>query len=387
MKKTSPLRQGISILGSTGSIGRQTLEIVSAFPSSFKVVGIAAKDEVEIIVEQIKKFNPLIVSVASESVKIKIESILQGSKTKILAGEEGMLMVATAKEAQLLLVAVPGALTLVPVIEAIRAGKNIALATKEVLVAAGKIFMEEIKSAGVKVYPIDSEHSAVAQCLAGEKIEKVKKIILTASGGPFLKTPTEKLSKMAAREALAHPTWKMGPKITIDSATLMNKGFEVIEAHHLFGLDYSQVEVVIHPQSIIHSMVEFIDGSIKAQLGAPDMRIPIQYALFQMERTPNLWERIDLIKIGTLNFIKPDKEKFPCLEFAYLAGKKGGTMPAVLNAANEEAVNLFLKGKISFLEIAAKIRGVMDKHQLVENPSLEQILEADSWARGQLISR
>jgi len=383
MKKTAQIRQGISILGSTGSIGRQALEVVSAFPSSFNVVGIAAKDEVELIIEQIKKFNPLVVSVESESIKIKIEALFPETKTKILVGEEGLLAVATAKEAQLLLVAVPGALTLVPVIEAIRAGKNIALATKEVLVAAGDIFMEEVKSAGVKVYPIDSEHSAIAQCLMGEKADKIKKIILTASGGPFLKTPIEKLSKMTAKEALAHPTWKMGPKITIDSATLMNKGFEVIEAHQLFGLDYSQIEVVIHPQSIIHSLVEFVDGSIKAQLGAPDMRIPIQYALFQMERATNLWDRIDLAKIGTLNFLKPDKEKFPCLEFAYNAGKKGGTLPAVLNAANEEAVNLFLKGKISFLDIAAKIREVMDKHQLIEKPSLEQILEADSWARGQ----
>ena len=383
MKKTAQIRQGISILGSTGSIGRQALEVVSAFPSSFNVIGIAAKDEVELIIEQIKKFNPLIVSVASEAVKIKIETLFPETKTKILVGEEGLLAVATAKEAQLLLVAVPGALTLVPVIEAIRAGKNIALATKEVLVAAGDIFIEEVKSAGVKVYPIDSEHSAIAQCLMGEKADKIKKIILTASGGPFLKTPIEKLSKMTAKEALAHPTWKMGPKITIDSATLMNKGFEVIEAHQLFGLDYSQIEVVIHPQSIIHSLVEFVDGSIKAQLGAPDMRIPIQYALFQMERATNLWDRIDLAKIGTLNFLKPDKEKFPCLEFAYNAGKKGGTLPAVLNAANEEAVNLFLKGKISFLDIAAKIREVMDKHQLIEKPSLEQILEADSWARGQ----
>ena len=375
------MKKNISILGSTGSIGRQTLEIVSAFPSSFRVVGIAAKDEVDLIVEQIKKYNPALVSVATDAVKAKVEEKLGAVKISILIGEEGLRAVAVAKEVELLVVAVPGALTLVPVLEAIRAGKSIAPATKEVLVTAGKIFMEEVKAAKIKVFPIDSEHSAIAQCLVGEKPEKVKKIILTASGGPFLKTPLEKLSKMTAKEALAHPTWKMGPKITIDSATLMNKGFEVIEAHHLFGLDFSKIEVVVHPQSVIHSLVEFVDGSVKAQLGAPDMRVPIQYALFGMERSPNLWERLDLVKVGTMNFLKPDKEKFPCLEFAYAAGRRGGTMPAVLNAANEEAVKLFLKGKIGYLDIAVKIREKMDKHQIVADPTLENILEADRWAR------
>jgi len=288
------MKKGISILGSTGSIGKQTLDVVSAFPSAFRVVAIAAKDEVELIIEQVKKFNPILVAVATDAVKQKLETALGSAKIKIMVGEEGLLAAATAKESELLVVAVPGALTLVPVIQAIRGGKNIALATKEVLVSAGDIFMEEVKAAKIKVFPIDSEHSAIAQCLAGEKMEKVKKIILTASGGPFLNTPIEKLAKMTAKEALAHPTWKMGPKITIDSATLMNKGFEVMEAHHLFGLDYTQIEVIIHPQSIIHSMVEFVDGSVKAQLGAPDMRVPIQYALFGMDRTSNLWDRLDL---------------------------------------------------------------------------------------------
>jgi len=379
MKKT------ISILGSTGSIGRQTLEVVSAFPSSFRVAAFAAKDEVELIAEQINKFNPALVSVESDAVKAKVEEKIGAGKVKIVTGQEGLLAVATLKEAELLVVAVPGALTLVPVLEAIRAGKNIALATKEVLVTAGTLFMEEVKAAKVKVFPIDSEHSAISQCLVGEKTDKIKKLILTASGGPFLKTPPEKLEKMTAKDALAHPTWKMGPKITIDSATLMNKGFEVIEAHHLFGIDFARIEVIVHPQSVIHSMVEFVDGSVKAQLGAPDMRVPIQYALFGMERSANLWERLDLAKAGTLTFLKPDLAKFPCLEFAYAAGKKGGTLPAVLNAANEEAVKLFLKGKISYPEIAAKIRQIMDKYQTVEKPALEQILEADRWARGQLV--
>ncbi|MFA4905860.1 MAG: 1-deoxy-D-xylulose-5-phosphate reductoisomerase [Candidatus Margulisiibacteriota bacterium] len=381
------MKKGIAILGSTGSIGRQTLEVVSAFPSTFNVVALAAKDEVDLIVEQVKKFSPLLVSVASDAVKAKVEEKLEeklgDSKVKILVGEEGLLAVATHSAAKLLVVAIPGALSLSAVMAGVRAGKDIALATKEVLVASGSLFMEEVKTAKVKIFPIDSEHSALAQCLAGEKIEKVKKLILTASGGPFLKTPQDKLANMTAKEALAHPTWKMGPKITIDSATLMNKGFEVMEAHFLFGLDYSQIEVLIHPQSVIHSMVEFTDGAIKAQLAAPDMRIPIQYALFGMERNSNLWGRVDWAKIKTLTFEKPEKDKFPCLEFAYQAGRRGGTIPTVLNAANEEAVGLFLKGKIGYLDIAAKIRQVLDKHQLIEAPTLEQILEADSWARGQ----
>lgn len=374
-------------MGSTGSIGKQTLEVVSAFPSSFNVVAFAAKDEVDLIVEQVKKFSPLLVSVASDAVKAKVEEKLGANKAKVLVGEEGLLAVATHSAAKLLVVAIPGALSLSAVLAGVRAGKDIALATKEVLVAAGTLFMEEIKSAKVKIFPIDSEHSALAQCLVGEKIEKVKKLILTASGGPFLKTPVEKLAGITVKDALSHPTWKMGPKITIDSATLMNKGFEVMEAHFLFGLDYSQIEVLIHPQSIIHSMVEFVDGSIKAQLSSPDMRLPIQYALFGMERNSNLWSRVDWAKVKTLTFEKPEKEKFPCLELAYQAGRRGGTLPAALNAANEEAVNLFLKGKISYLDIAAKIRQVMDQHQLIEQPSLEQILEADSWARGQLLSK
>lgn len=376
------MKKPISILGSTGSIGRQTLEVVSAFPSSFNVVGIAAKDEVDLIIEQVKKFKPLVVTVDSRKAKAELEEKLKGQKVKILQGEEGLLEVSTMPEAKLLVVAIPGALTLYPVIEAIRAKKDIALATKEVLVSAGDLFMEEVKLAKVKVYPVDSEHSAVWQCLNGEDAKKIKKIILTASGGSFLKTSKEKLEKMTAKDALKHPTWKMGPKITIDSATLMNKGFEVMEAHHLFSLDYSKIEVVIHPQSIIHSMVEFVDGSVMAELSHPDMRIPIQHALFGMERNQNMWNKLDITKVKNLSFEKPDKEKFPCLQYAYDAGKKGGTYPAVLNAANEEAVKLFLRGQITFTQIAQKIHETIQKHTSVDKPDLEKILEADSWARG-----
>jgi 1-deoxy-D-xylulose-5-phosphate reductoisomerase len=375
------MKKGIAILGSTGSIGKQTLEVASIFPSSLNVVALAAKDEVDTIVEQIKKFSPRLVGVENEEVKKKVEAKLGSSKAQILTGQEGLLAAATDALAKTVVVAIPGSLALSAVIEAVRQKKDIALATKEVLVSAGKIFMEEAKAAGIKVFPIDSEHSAITQCLQGENPQSIRKIVLTASGGPFVKTPLEKFASLTAKEALKHPTWKMGPKITIDSATLMNKGFEVMEAHHLFGLDYSQIEVVVHPQSIIHSFVEFVDGSIKAQLGAPDMRIPIQYALLENKRMANHWNRMSFAKLSELTFMQPDKDKFPCLDYAYEAGKKGGTLPAVLNAANEEAIKLFLKGKINFLEIHQKIKQAMETHQNKENPLLEDIMSADQWAR------
>jgi 1-deoxy-D-xylulose-5-phosphate reductoisomerase len=375
------MKKGLAILGSTGSIGKQTLEIVSVFPSSLTVVSFAAKDEVDLIVEQIKKFSPKLVSVENDDVKQKVEQKLGVSKVQILTGQEGMIKVAAVPEVKMVVAAIPGALSLIPVIEAVKAKKDIALATKEVLVAAGEIFMREVKAAGIKVFPIDSEHSAILQCLQGEDRKTIKKIILTASGGPFLKTPVEKLGSMTAKDALKHPTWKMGPKITIDSATLMNKGFEVMEAHYLFGLDYSKIEVLIHPQSIIHSMVEFVDGSIKAQLGAPDMRVPIQYALLEGKRMANHWSRLSFAKVSQMTFQSPDKQKFPCLEYAYEAGKKKGTLPAALNAANEEAIKLFFKGKINFAELPQKIKEVIDKHQNKENPSLDDIIAADKWAR------
>lgn len=375
------MKKAISILGSTGSIGKQALEVVSIFPSSLKIAALAAKDEVDLIALQIKKFQPRIVSVLNEEIKAKVEAKLTGAKVEIYTGAEGLLKVATCAEAKMVLVAIPGSLALTATLEAVKLKKDIALATKEVLVAAGEIFMAEVKAADVKVFPVDSEHSAIAQCLRGEDKKTVKKLILTASGGPFLKTPAEKFATFTAKEALQHPTWKMGPKISIDSATLMNKGFEVIEAHYLFGLDYAQIEVVIHPESIIHSLVEFNDGSVKAQLGAPDMRVPIQYALLEETRQANHWGRLDLTKTSHLTFAKPDKVKFPCLEFAYEAGKKGGTMPSALNAANEAVVGLFLKGKFTFDQIPVKIKQVLDGHLNKEKPTLEEILAADAFAR------
>ena len=381
------MKKGLAILGSTGSIGKQTLEIVSIFPSSLTVVALAAKDEVDLIVEQIKKFSPKVVSVLNEDVKQKVEQKLGTSKAQIFVGQEGLVKVATVPEAKMLVAAIPGALALSAILEGVRAKKDIALATKEVLVAAGEIFMQEVKEAGVKVYPIDSEHSAIAQCLQGEDRKTIRKIILTASGGPFLKTPIEKFSTLTAKDALKHPTWKMGPKITIDSATLMNKGFEVMEAHYLFGLDYSKIEVLIHPQSIIHSMVEFVDGSIKAQMGAPDMRVPIQYALLEEKRVANHWSRLSFAKVSQMTFQAPDKQKFPCLDYAYDAGMKKGTLPAVLNAANEESIKLFFQGKINFAELPQKIKQTIDKHENRENPSLDDILAADKWARDEVVQQ
>ncbi len=371
-------------MGSTGSIGKQTLEVVSIFPSSLTVVALAAKDEVDLIVEQIKKFSPKIVSVATAEVKQQVEAKLGASKVQIMVGEEGLLKVATEPTAKMVVVAIPGSLCLVPTLEAVKSKKDLALATKEVLVVAGDLFMQEVKAAGVKVFPIDSEHSAIVQCLKGEDPKTIKKIVLTASGGPFLKTPIEKFAQMTAKDALKHPTWKMGPKITIDSSTLMNKGFEVMEAHYLFGLDYSKIEVLVHPQSIIHSMVEFVDGSVKAQLGAADMRVPIQYALLEEKRSANHWPSLNFAKLTQMTFQEPDKQKFPCLQYAYDAGKVGGTLPAVLNAANEAAIKLFLRGKLNFAQLPQRINEIMTRHQNKKTPTLADILEADNWARAEV---
>jgi 1-deoxy-D-xylulose-5-phosphate reductoisomerase len=371
----------LAILGSTGSIGTQTLEVALAYPSSFNVIALAAKNEVDLIVDQIKKFSPKVVSVLDDATKTQVEEQLGKTNTKILTGAEGLLAVATETAVNTVVVAIPGSLSLLPTLEAIKAKKNLALATKEILVAAGDLMMEEIKKASIKVMPIDSEHSAVYQCLNGEDKKGIKKIILTASGGPFLKTPPEKMETITPKDALSHPTWKMGPKITIDSATLMNKGFEVMEAHYLFGLDYSQIEVIVHPQSVVHSMVEFVDGSVLAQLGPSDMRLPIQFALLEGKRAANFFKRLDLAKLGTLTFQKPDPEKFPCLALAYQAGSAGGTAGAVLNAANEVAVQQFLNKNVSFSQIPEKIKAALAQHQNKASPTLEDILAADKWAR------
>ncbi len=378
------MKKNISILGSTGSIGKQTLEVVSAFPNKFKVIGLCAKDNLNLLAEQVKKFSPKIVSVDTEANAELLQRKLGKTQTVVYSGQVGLIKIAAHKDVDTVVVAIPGSAGIIPTFEAIKQKKNIALASKEVLVAAGDIIMREVEKRKVELVPIDSEHSGIMQCLKGEEISKVKKVILTASGGPFREVPKERLARVTVDEALSHPRWNMGKKISIDSATLMNKGFEVIEAHHLFGLDYSKIEVVVHPQSVIHAMVEFMDGSLIAQMAAPDMRLPIQYALLRGERALNKFDLMNITKCGALTFEAPDREKFPCLDYAYAAGKRGGTMPAVLNAANNEAVKMFMEGKIKFTDIAVLVKQAMDKHFNTAEPSLEDILAADLWAKKEI---
>jgi 1-deoxy-D-xylulose-5-phosphate reductoisomerase len=379
-------KKGISILGSTGSIGRQTLEVISSFPGKFEIIGISGKGNLKIIEGQIRKFSPRLACVEKEEDSRALMARLGRTTTTIYSGEEGLRKIARQKDNGILVVAIPGIAALTSTLSAISHGKTIALASKEILVAAGEIVIGEARKAKVKIVPLDSEHSAISQCLKGEEVKKVKKVILTASGGPFLNSPIKELHKVTPQGALDHPTWKMGRRITVGSATLMNKGFEVIEAHHLFGIDYSKIDVLIHPQSIIHSLVEFDDGSIIAQMGAPDMRIPIQYALLGSHREKNKWDGLDFEKIKPLTFQQVEGERFPCLELAYRAGRRGGTLPAVMGAADEMAVDLFLKNKIKFTEIYGLIKTVMEKHEVTNKPSVEQVFAADKWAREEVLS-
>jgi 1-deoxy-D-xylulose-5-phosphate reductoisomerase len=379
-------RKTISILGSTGSIGRQTLEVVSSLPGKFEVFGLSAKNNVPLLEDQIKKFSPQIACVETEADAKALISRLGKTKTTVYFGDGSLTKLAKLDRGGILVVSIPGIKALHATIAALRSGLNVALASKEILVAAGKTVMGQAWNSKAGILPLDSEHSAIAQCLRGEDDKKIKKIILTASGGPFLGKKIEELQKVTPETALSHPTWKMGKRITIDSATLMNKGFEVIEAHHLFGVDYSKIEVLIHPQSVIHSMVEFEDGSTIAQMGAPDMRIPIQYALQNYNRTPNKWNRLDLREIKQLTFQPVDDERFPCLGLAYMAGKRGGSLPAVMSAADQAAVDLFLSGKIKFIDIPGIIESVMKKHEIINDPSIEELIEADSWAKNEALS-
>lgn len=374
--------RNVSILGSTGSIGRQALDVALKNPDKIKIAALAAGSNVELLAEQIKKFQPKVASVASEEYAFKLKNLLGSHKsTEILYGNEGLITTATCSEADVVLTAVTGTVGLVPTLKAIEAGKDIALANKETLVAAGKLVMDRVYAKGVKLYPVDSEHSAIWQCLCSEPKKSISKLILTASGGPFRNFPSEELGSVTPEMALKHPNWNMGSKITIDSATLMNKGLEVIEARWLFDVDFNSIQVVVHPQSIVHSMVEFKDGSIIAHLGIPDMRIPIQYALSYPQRWPNDLPKLDLLSVQKLTFEPPDLNKFPSLKLAYQAGITGGTLPAVMNAANEIAVARFLKNEIGFMEIPATVSRVMERHQVISSPDLDEILEADRWAR------
>lgn len=371
--------KNIVILGSTGSVGKQSLEVISWFPEDFKVVGLAAHSNIDLLEQQITLFNVPYAAVMDERAAAILEKRLEGTKCKCLKGSNGFLELVKLPEVDLVLVAVTGIAGLEPTLEAIKQKKDIAIANKETLVTGGALVMEAVRQSGVRMLPVDSEHSAIFQCL--NRPEDVSELILTGSGGPFRGFSREELKSVTPAMALKHPTWKMGPKITIDSATLMNKGLEVIEAHWLFNIDYERISVVIHPQSIVHSLVRYNDGTLLAQLAWPDMRIPIQYALLYPLRKKNALEPLDLIKAGQLTFEAPDANNFSCLKLAIEAGKAGGTMPAVLNAANEVAVHAFLSEKIAFLEIPEVIAEVMARHNQKQIRQLEDILEADRWAR------
>lgn len=370
----------ISILGSTGSIGKQTLEVVENL-GNISVKGLSANTNIDILEQQIRKFQPEKVCVMNEKGAKELKLKIKDTNTKIVSGIEGLVEISTLDSVDTVVTSVVGTIGLIPTIEAIKNRKNIALANKETLVAAGEIVMKLAEENKVKILPIDSEHSAIFQCLMGVEKRAVFKIILTASGGPFLNKSFDELKDVKPSDALKHPNWNMGRKITIDSATLMNKGLELIEAYWLFKMDIDHIEIVIHPQSIIHSMVEMVDGSIIAQLGLPDMRLPIQLALTYPERRGNPFPRLKLTECPPLTFYKPDLEKFKCLRLAYQALEIKGTLPAVMNAANEIAVINFLNEKIGFLEIPIIIEEVMRNHKIIENPTLEDILKADIWAR------
>lgn len=378
------MAQDIIILGSTGSIGRQTLQVVEDFPERFRVRGLAAGRNWRLLLEQVVRFRPEAVALAAEEDAKRLRTSLpSGVEPTIFVGMEGLQQLVTIPGADTVVTAISGAAGLVPTVAAIKAGKNIALANKETLVVAGEIIIRLVREQGVRLLPVDSEHSAIWQCLDGRR--DVRRIILTASGGPFRRYSREALARVTPDVALNHPTWRMGPKITIDSATLMNKGLEVIEAHWLFDVDYDNINVLVHPQSIVHGMVEFVDGGVLASLGVPDMRLPILYALSYPERLAGSLPRLNLAAVGCLTFEEPDEERFPCLGLAVAAGKTGGTMPAVMNAANEVAVEAFLNGRIPFTGIPEVVERVMAAHAVTVKPSLEEVLTADARARARAI--
>ncbi len=366
----------IAILGSTGSIGTQTLEVVENNPE-LKVVALAAGSSVAKLEEQIRKFRPVIAAMWSEEAAADLRSRVADLPVKIVSGMEGLLEIAVLPEAEVLVTAIVGMIGIRPTIAAIKAGKDIALANKETLVTAGHIIMPLAKECGVSILPVDSEHSAIFQSLNGEPANRVSKILLTASGGPFRGKTREQLEGVQVEDALKHPNWTMGRKITIDSSTLVNKGLEVMEAKWLFGVEPEQIQVVVQPQSVIHSMVEYVDGAIIAQLGTPDMKLPIQYALFYPDRRPMPGKRLDFYELGQITFEKPDVETFTGLKLAYQAMRAGGSMPTVYNAANEKAVGLFLNRKISYLQIPELIADSMAAHKVIANPTVEEILETE----------
>ncbi|PEP54612.1 1-deoxy-D-xylulose-5-phosphate reductoisomerase [Bacillus pseudomycoides] len=366
----------ISILGSTGSIGTSALDVVTSHPEHFKIIGLTANHNIDLLEKQIYTFYPRIVSVSTKELADALRKRIP-TDTKV----DGLIEVATHPDSNLVLSSVVGVSGLLPPIEALKAKKDIAIANKETLVAAGHIVTELAKQNGCRLIPVDSEHSAIFQCLNGENNQEIERLIVTASGGAFRDKTREEMEILQAKDALKHPNWLMGAKLTIDSATLMNKGFEIMEARWLFDIPYEKIDVLIHKESIIHSLVEFIDGSIMAQLGDPDMRMPIQYAFHYPTRLQSDYKKLNLLEIASLHFEKPNFKKFPCLHYAYESGKIGGTTPAVLNAANEIANALYLQNEISFFDIEKTIYSTLEAHQSIAKPDLETVLDADHWAR------
>ena len=371
--------KNIAVLGSTGSIGTQTLEIVRA-NDDLNVVSLAAGSNIEMLEKQIREFKPQIVCVYNEKKAEELKIKVSDTDVKIVTGMDGLIETAVIKTADIVLTAVVGMIGIRPTIAAIKAGKDIALANKETLVTAGHIIMPLAKEYGIRILPVDSEHSAIFQSLQGNKKSQLSKILLTASGGPFRNTPKEDLKNVTVKDALKHPNWSMGRKITIDSATMVNKGLEVIEAKWLFDVDIDNIEVVVQPQSLIHSMVEYVDGGIMAQLGTPDMKLPIQYALFYPDRRTLDGKRVNFFDIANITFFKPDRDKFKGFDLAFRAGKTGGSLPTIYNAANELAVSKFLNEEIRFLDIPELIEAAMNNHKVIDNPSLEQLLESEKEA-------
>lgn len=372
--------KNVVLLGSTGSIGTSTIKVAEDLPDRIRLVGLAAGNNAELLLEQTRKHRPAAISINDPGKARELQETL-GTACEVYSGPDGLLRLATIPGADIVLIAIVGTAGLQPALAAIRAGKDIAIASKEILVMAGEVVMAEAYKYGVRVLAVDSEHSAIFQCLEGKPVSSVRKLWLTASGGPFRTTPKDEFASITVERALKHPCWLMGRKITIDSATLFNKGLEMIEARWLFNVGIDRMGVLVHPQSVVHSLVEFVDGSILAQLSTPDMCLPIQFALTYPERAPSTRVQTDLVKLGDLTFEEPDLERFPSLLLARQAGEIGGTLPAVLNAANEVAVEAFIQGRINFVRITEIVRQTMARHEPVAHPTLEQIMSADAWAR------
>ncbi len=373
--------KNVAILGSTGSIGINTLKVIEAFPKHFKVIGLSSFSNTSLLEKQARKFNPSYVAVVSDKKSKELDRALSKKNLKVLSGAEGLNIIASHSKVDILVVAISGAAAVYPLLAGIEAKKHICLANKESIVMAGSIIMKKVKRQGALLIPVDSEHSAIFQCINSSNISEVSQLFLTGSGGSLHRISKAHFSKLKVDQVLRHPKWKMGKKITVDSATLMNKGLEIIEAHHLFDIPIDRIKLLIHPEAVIHSMCEFVDGSVIAQLGITDMKLPIQFALTYPDRRKTPFQRLDFSKINNFSFTQPDIMKYPCLSLAMAAAKIGGTSTAVLNAADEVAVCAFLNGKIGFLKIPAIIEKVLVSHRFIESPTLDQIFESDKWAR------